>query len=106
MKASALIRAAAAESAAADSSLSVANLTKSDYHQADGSEKQSGGRGEQKLSVVGEIACQFHKLSIGFLLFYFAGKLFLGFFGWKYLYDDRRILGSSFLLSGVLLACL
>lgn len=89
-----------------DSVFSVADLMESDYHQADGSEKQSGGRGEQKLSVVGEIARQFHKLSIGFLLFYFAGKLFLGFFGWKYLYDDGRILGSSFLLSGVLLACL
>jgi hypothetical protein len=54
---------------------------------------------------VGEIARQFHELSVGFLLFCFAGEFILGFLGWKYLDDDGRILGSSFLLSGFLLAC-
>jgi hypothetical protein len=60
---------------------------------------------EKKSGIVGEIARQFHELSVGVLLFYFAGEFILGFLGWKYLDHDRRVLASSFLLSGFLLAC-
>ena len=53
------------------------------------------------FGVFGETARQFHELSIGFPLFYFAVEFILGLFGWKYLYDDRKVFASSLLLSGV-----
>jgi hypothetical protein len=86
-----------------DGSTRIAHLTESDDDQADRSEKQSGGRGKQKPGIVGEITCQFQKLSIGILPCFFGIEITPGFFGWNYFHNDRRVVGSSLLLSVFLL---
>jgi hypothetical protein len=83
----------------------VAYLYETKKNKSASDEGQESGRPEKTISIFGQIASQAYEQSIGFLFCFLGIEFVLGLLGAKYLYDDRRLLGSSILLSGVLLIC-
>jgi hypothetical protein len=90
--------------------LCVFDLTKAEDNKAKGDQSQYRGSYKKQLGITRQVSGKRDEPLIDrdlFLVFgIFAGEIILGFFGWNYFYDNRKILGSAFLVSGVFLACL